>query len=56
MKYLYVTEDGEIFQGNEPTADDKRACDDGYLSVIDTKNMTDYFRGKWTSIGEWQAV
>ena len=55
MKYLYITEDGEFYQGNEPTDDDKRACDDGYLSVIDTENMTDYYRGKWEKIAEWEG-
>lgn len=52
------------FEGDEPkyateiTEDDKKAADDGYLTIIDISNSEDelpsiYYDGEWHDLESW---
>ena len=53
MTYIMITEDGQTYQSNIVTEDDKNACDDGYLDVINTELMRKYYKGEWHALEVW---
>ena len=53
MTYIIITEDGQTYQSNIVTEDDKNACDDGYLDVINTELMRKYYKGEWHALEVW---
>ena len=55
MKYLFITEDGTCYQGDNLTDDDKAACDDGILTIIDVETAKEYFGGAWTDVPSWEV-
>jgi len=53
LMYIILSEDGSPYQTDTITEDEFQACDDGYLTILDAINMTDYYRGQWTPITRW---
>ena len=53
MVYIFIMEDGDISKGKTVSQDDKNACDDGTLSVIDIENLTQYYQGEWHTLENW---
>ena len=53
MKYIMIMEDGTIFKSDTITRDDKDACDNGILDVIDTDTMQQYYEDIWVDITVW---
>lgn len=53
MKYIVIMEDGGVYKTNVITDDDKNACDDGILSVIDTDAMKTYYETEWHDLELW---
>jgi len=54
--YILITEDNAIHKTEKITAEDKSACDDGYLTIINAYDYTEYYQGKWTDIPTWVNV
>ena len=48
--YLILTEDSLIWKSDEITDDDKTACDDGHIDIINTEDLTRYYAGTWHEI------
>jgi len=51
-KYLFVMENGNFFLSNSFDVDDKKACNDGLLAVIDItgSDPAEYYDDKWNKI------
>jgi len=57
MKYIIITEFGDVFKANEITEQDLRASDDGILTIIDiTTKCTHVLDTKWEAIKEYPTV
>lgn len=53
MKYLITTEGSKTFQCNTLSANDFCDADDGIVSIINVRNMTEYYAGSWYPMLEW---
>ena len=51
--YIIITEDRESFKAEEIKNDEKIACDQGILDVINTDTMKIYFEGEWHNLRKW---
>lgn len=53
MRYIIIFEDGTVYKADKVTEEDKQACDNGIISVIDTENMKEYYDGQWLELNTW---
>jgi len=55
MRYLFITEDGEIYAGDTVTASEKSGCEDGILDIIDMDKCKQYepLDKIWIDITPW---
>lgn len=51
-KYVYIFEDWSVRVGSAPSEEDLQAADDGYLSIINPRELTEYFHGEWIKMEE----
>ena len=51
--YIIITEDRESFKADEIKNDEKIACDQGILDVINIDTMKTYFEGEWHNLRKW---
>ena len=54
--YIIVTEERECFKADEIKNDEKIACDQGVLDVINTDTMKTYFEGEWHNLRNWYEI
>ena len=53
MRYIVITEAGEPYKINEITEEEKKFCDKGYLTIIDTETCKEYYQDKWIDLVVW---
>ena len=53
MKYIIITEDGVTYKYKIITEDDKTACDQGYIAIIDVEEMKEYCKNGWHDLTIW---
>ena len=53
--YLIITEDNSLYKTDEITEDDKSACDDGLIQIVDVGSMVEYCNGLWPRILMWDV-
>lgn len=51
--YIIISEEGEVYQSTSITDDDKMACDDGILSIINPERLEEYSNGEWIELPYW---
>ena len=56
MKYILTTEDGSNYTTDNISEDEKSACDDGYLSIINVVTMTEFIARKWHPMARWETL
>ncbi len=54
MRYIIIDETGEVYKTNKITDEDKNACDDGLLDIIDCKEFKSYYQREWHEIQKWE--
>lgn len=54
MRYLLITEDITFLQTDTLTDAEYESCDNGFLFIVDTENMTEYYNGKWHEVKKWE--
>ncbi len=53
MRYIIIHESGDVFKADKITDEDKNACDDGIIEIIDCNEFKTYYHGEWHEIEEW---
>jgi len=56
MRYIIIIEDGTIYASGTISDDDKKMCNNGYISIIDTQTFKEYDREHWTDVFEWEGA
>ncbi len=51
--YIIIEEDGTLHQAERVTVDEYAAANDGYLTIISTVTMEEWFDGKWAPLHVW---
>ncbi len=59
-RYIMIMEDGTLYKSPEITDDEKIACRDGYISIIDVSIMKEYHESidseeKWVDLKSWSG-